>query len=342
MNKTIVLSIIGAVVLSAALFWTQQASLENSEIPVQVRNGFMKWKALYNKYYSNPREENHRLEIFHANYLKVSSHKDESYSLALNKFADLSESEFIAMHTGYVKKPRSNSSVTGTSKTEAKSNAPTNVDWRTVGAVQAIKDQMDCGNSYAFAATSAFESNSFLKGYQLYSFSEQEITDCSWPQGNQGCNGGYTADSFRYIHFAGGLEATADYPYKGVDAKCREDSTKFKPPRVVNILYVPSNQCGSLLNEIVTMPVATSIASNAIQFYSGGVFSNKYCGTAVNHAVNIVGYGYDKPSGKNYWIVRNSWGTQWGESGYIRMDRDIQPPNGICGICMDPMYPVVS
>ena len=82
-----------------------------------------------------------------------------------------------------------------------------------------------------------------------------------------------------------------------------------------------------------------TIAANAIQFYKSGVFSTKLCGTGLNHGVAVVGYGHDATVGKDYWIVRNSWGTSYGESGYIRMDRDIQHRTGICGICMAASYP---
>ena len=115
-----------------------------------------------------------------------------------------------------------------------------------------------------------------------------------------------------------------------------------QPPKVLSWTDIPKDNCAALLTASYQQPVSVAIAANAIQFYVHGVFSNKFCGTGLDHGVAVVGYGTDSNTKKNYWIVRNSWGASWGEQGYILMDRDVMPKTGICGICMAASYPTVD
>ena len=147
--------------------------------------------------------------------------------------------------------------------------------------------------------------------------------------------------AFQYVQKVGGLETETSYPYKAVDGTCVADQSKFTPPQIASWTDVTKNKCADLLTAIAQQPVSVAIAANAIQFYTKGVFSNKFCGTGLNHGVTAIGYGHDTTSNKDYWLVRNSWGSTWGENGYIQMDRAIQPTTGICGICMAASYPNV-
>ena len=148
--------------------------------------------------------------------------------------------------------------------------------------------------------------------------------------------------AFTYITKFGGIESEQNYPYRARDEPCRADKAKITPVQVASFVDVPKDDCVSLLNAIAQAPVSVAIAANALQFYIHGVFSNKFCGTGLDHGVVAVGYGTDSDSKKDFWLVRNSWGASWGEKGYVRMDRAVQPKTGICGICMQASYPTLA
>lgn len=146
--------------------------------------------------------------------------------------------------------------------------------------------------------------------------------------------------AFEYIIKFGGIETEQSYPYKGVDARCNADISKVAANIIIkDYTDVKKDDCAGLLTAVAQQPVSVAIAANAIQFYNKGVFASKFCGTGLNHGVAAVGYGHDAKENADFWIVRNSWGASWGENGYIRMSRTVQPTTGICGICMSSSYP---
>ena len=302
---------------------------------------FAAWKFDHRKLYKSLAEEVFRIGAFAKNFEKVRALQAAGidYQVSLNKFADLPEEEFLSMHAGFKasSKPRRAKQEVATGSFQA----PKEIDWRRFGAVNPVKDQLSCNAGYAFAAVSAFESGSRISGYSLVELSEQQVVDCSGVDGNYGCQGGDIGDAYEYILRVGGLENGLYYPYKGAAQPCAHDPSRFERPRVDDWIDLPKGSCSSLLNSVAQQPVATAVAASAMQFYSGGVFSSKYCGTSINHAVTVIGYGTDATAQKDFWLVRNSWGAAWGESGYIRMDRAIQPDTGICGICLAATYPQI-
>jgi len=340
-HKLRVFIILAALALSTigmiALHRRATSNLKQVPISKSVRTLFSAWKNTQNKLYTTPQEEQFRLQVFAKNHqkIKVSNSRKLGYTLGLNLFADLTEEEFVAKYTGY-KHQKTKKAV---KPQQAKLGQAASVDWRTQGVVNAVKNQGSCGSCWAFSAVAAFESAAKLAGYALFSFSEQQLVDCSRPEGNQGCNGGLMDQAFTYIEKSQGLATEQDYPYKGTDGVCHASSKTMQAPQIGSFTDVPKNDCQTLLASVTKQPVSVAIAANAIQFYTTGVFSNKFCGTGLNHGVAAVGYGTDASSKKNYWIVRNSWGATWGEKGYILMDRDVQPSTGICGICMAASYP---
>ncbi|KAJ6760822.1 CYSTEINE PROTEASE FAMILY C1-RELATED [Salix purpurea] len=215
---------------------------------------------------------------------------------------------------------------------------PASVDWRKKGAVTAVKDQGQCGSCWAFSTIVAVEGINYIKTNKLVSLSEQELVDCDTAE-NQGCNGGLMEDAFEFIKKKGGITSESNYPYKGKDGKC--DAEKENNPAVCIDGYekVPENDEDALLKAAANQPVAVAIDAGGsdFQFYSEGVFTGK-CGTELDHGVAVVGYGTTL-DGTKYWIVKNSWGPEWGEKGYIRMQRSISK-KGLCGIAMDASYPI--
>ena len=107
---------------------------------------------------------------------------------------------------------------------------------------------------------------------------------------------------------------------------------------------VPHNNEKQLERAVVKQPISVAIQANmrSFQLYKKGIYSDPDCGDQLDHGVLLVGYGYDPDLDMNYWIVKNSWGENWGEQGYIRMVKGIENPEGQCGIAMDASYPTIN
>ncbi|KDP38777.1 hypothetical protein JCGZ_05113 [Jatropha curcas] len=192
---------------------------------------------------------------------------------------------------------------------------------------------------WAFSAVAAMEGITKLSTGKLISLSEQELVDCDTSGEDQGCEGGLMDDAFGFIKKNGGLTTEANYPYQGTDDTCNTKKAADKAAKINGYEDVPANSEQALLKAVANQPVSVAIdaSGSAFQFYSGGVFTGD-CGTELDHGVTAVGYG-TSDDGTKYWLVKNSWGTSWGENGYIRMERDIDAKEGLCGIAMEPSYP---
>lgn len=343
MSRAVVLIPLAAIFISVlAIGWLRNSRINVIEVSQEARFAFATWKKVYGRQYKSPQEDGYRMMSFYKNFLMVKNHNEPTYEVALNKFADLTQEEFRAKYLSAPQKAPENNLpgvLPRDPKLDAIKDIPATWDWRSKGAVQSVKDQGECKSSYAFAAVSAFESASFINGYSLYDMSEQQILDCSGAVGTLGCNGGYPQQGLNYIYTSNGLQSETTYPYTGVKGKCSVTNSSILPPKTNGYYFTLQNNCTDLQIAIVREPVAVDIDALSITFYKSGVFSTTKCGTTREHAVSVVGYGTDSQSGKNYWIVKNSWGVSWGEQGYIRMDRDVQQPVGICGICVIAYYP---
>ena len=322
--------------LSAGAMYSMNHCMNKKRVTanITIEVAFNNWFNIQNKMYASPAEKAYRMTVFAANFQKV-AHDNQVYShtSSLNKFADLTEEEFIIKYMGF----KYDANAAKNFKTIGSANQDGSVDWREKGAVNAIKDQGQCGACWAFVASSTLESSWFLAHGELLDLSEQQLVDCAGSTGNQGCNGGLMDDAFQYIQEFGGMDQTKDYPYTALDGKCKASKTGVKA-NLKGWTDVPYENCDELIKALNIQPISVAIAANAIMFYTGGVFANPNCGIELNHAVTVVGYGTDEKEG-NYYIARNSWGVSWGEKGYIRMSRDIEKNRGICGICMVASYP---
>jgi len=249
----------------------------------------------------------------------------------MNKFADLTQEEFGAMYCGYDPEMIQNSG--NPPIMIENSDLPDAVNWTAAGAVTGVKDQGACGSCWAFSTTGSVEGANAIATGTLTSLSEQQLVDCSTAQGNEGCNGGLMDYAFQYIISNNGITTEASYPYTGVDGSCK--SGVSKAVTISSFKDVPSGDETTLLAAVTQQPVSVAIEADqlAFQFYSTGVFSAA-CGTNLDHGVLAVGYGTD--AGKDYWIVKNSWGASWGEKGYIRMIRN----KNQCGIALAASYPI--
>ncbi|CAM8989107.1 unnamed protein product [Rhodiola kirilowii] len=173
---------------------------------------------------------------------------------------------------------------------------------------------------------------------KLVSLSEQELVDCDVNGVDQGCSGGEMEDAFQFIINNKGLNTEANYPYTASDGTCDKKAESTYAAKITGYETVPANSEDALLQAVANQPIAVSIDASgfAFQLYSSGVFNGE-CGTDLDHGVTAVGYGVE--DGVKYWIVKNSWGTGWGENGYIRMQRGVDAKEGLCGIAMDSSYP---
>ena len=212
---------------------------------------------------------------------------------------------------------------------------PESVDWRECCAVTNVKNQERCGSCWAFSSTGAMEGAMFIGSGKLISLSEQELVDCV--KKDHGCNGGSMDDAFEYAQSTGICTEDED-PYVAEDEKCKicDDPIKFS-----SCVLIDSNNQLHLKEAVSKQPVSVAIQANTnvFQSYTGGIINDSSCGTELDHGVLIVGYGEEK--GEKYWIVKNSWGMNWGEDGYVRIARsDSTNDPGICGIAMQASYPV--
>lgn len=218
---------------------------------------------------------------------------------------------------------------------------PKHVDWRDSHDVSSVKNQEECGSCWAFSATGALESAWSIHHHQLYNLSQQELVDCSGPYGNSGCSGGLMDNAFKYI-INDGLCSNESYPYVGTDSMC-SNTTCTKVVKMKGYKDVESKDEHKLMHVVAKQPVSVAIQANlqSFQLYKSGIYSDPMCGDDLDHGVLVIGYGYDSDWDMNYWLVKNSWGSKWGEQGYIRIKKDIEDPGGLCGIAIDPSIPIV-
>ncbi|GLJ05594.1 hypothetical protein SUGI_0020900 [Cryptomeria japonica] len=215
---------------------------------------------------------------------------------------------------------------------------PSSLDWREKGAVTNVKDQGSCGDCWAFSATGAIEGiNSIFTG-SLVSLSEQELCDCDTSY-NSGCDGGLMDYAFQWVIRNGGIDTEEDYPYVGAEKTCNRKKVNRQVVTIDDYIDIPANNERALLQAVAKQPVSVGISGGgrAFQLYSDGIFTGP-CTSSLDHAALIVGYG--SQNGLAYWIVKNSWGKNWGRNGYSYMVRNTDVPEGICGINTLASYPI--
>jgi C1A family cysteine protease len=305
---------------------------------------FSNFQERFSKRYNNIQELETRFQIFRTNIRNIISHNlDNTYNftMGINQFTDLTPSEFKQQYaSSYKGQVQSFGCVPFSSST---TNLPASLDWTTQGVVSSVRDQGKCGSCWAFATTANAESVWAISTGKLIDMSEELLVDCATGVGylNMGCNGGNPDSAFKYM-IQNGQCTEASYPCTsgttgsaGPCEKCTSADARF-----TNCYDVPPKNQVALKAAVSKRPVVVAIEADTVyfQFYSGGVLTDGIkCGTTLDHAVEIVGFG--TLNGIDYWKVRNSWGPSWGLAGYVLIQKSSSTNDiGVCGIAAQPSF----
>ena len=299
---------------------------------------FEEYRNDFKKVYNSHQEAAFRRNIFERNLAKIQAHNrnpSRTFDMSVNHLSDRTDSELasIVMQTNPCSVPMFN-------LTDQLRDMPANFDWRTYGVVTPVRNQGNCSASWAIAAAESVESHwAIINNSTPPVLSPQQILDCSQAFENNGCESGLPAQSFEYIQYANGLTSELQYPYVAAEHACWTNVTMEALVPLGSINITAGNEIGLQQAICYSGPVAIVFSVTPDFFhYSSGVYSNANCESTLAHAGVIVAYGTDSVSGLNYWTVKNSWGAEWGQSGYF----NIQRGNNTCGLANCAAYPNVS
>lgn len=323
-----------------------------------LHSGSGQWddfKVKFNKTYHSESQEAVRRAIFWDNVDTIALHnlmfrlKMTKFQLGINQFADMTHEEFSSMNTAdeldsdRIRQLHENLIDGEMFMPDDNFSLPAAFDWRDHGAVTRVNEQKLCGACYAMAAVAAVEGQLFLKTGNLTELSVQEIVDCGSKYEAGGCKGGVVQGVFSYIADEGGMSSAADYPFKHKREKCQKSESVVAFNLTKYILVRSSDDDEILMRAIAKVgPIVSmmDIKHESFMRYSRGIYNEPRCGqepSTLNHAALAVGYGTE--NGVDYWIIKNSFGTTWGESGYMRIARR---RGNDCGVTSESYYPLVE
>lgn len=310
-----------------------------------ARSEFNSWARLNGRSYDN-QEFGYRYNVWRDNAAYIehfNANANASFRLALNEMGDMTLDEIARTYTGLMALPPQ-AALSPAVELELDEEAQrierqaSFQDWRNSGAVTAVKNQGACGACYTFAANAALEGMSKLSTGQITPLSEQMLLDCAQGTGNLGCNGGNMEVTYSWIlNNGGGVNTLASYPWSGVQSSCR-----YSPSANGAVMksYRRASSEAGLLTLAANGPVAVGINASprSFAYYSSGTLIDSSCtSSGINHAVTVVGWGTDA-SGNAYWLIKNSWGTSWGQGGYAQVGRNYNNMCGIASMASQPCY----
>jgi len=325
----------------------------------------------FNKQYENDADRAQHKSQFYAKLQRIISHNQNlqrSWKMGVNRFTDLSKEEMKAYYGNSIEMSLARKSAMPVAELPKMDKLPDSIDWREKNVVTPVRDQGGCGSCWAFAASETLESHLALATGKLKSLSPQHFVSCVQnPQhcgGTGGCGGATPELAYEQVAVKG-VALEADFPYRARNTPCRGG---FNPAaKITGYVKLAENNYTALITALATVgPISVSVDASDFSEYSSGIFTScQYRDITINHAVVAVGYGRDAASGKDYWLIRNSWSASWGESGYLRIERhadgsmkycgpDTRPQDGTgcdggppvitvcgeCGLWYDNVYPV--
>jgi C1A family cysteine protease len=322
MNKSLILLLLVSAVLTrhnrVAAIATNRPSLYNiNSAPLY----FEKFISQYNKQYATDDEKKYRYNIFRHNIESINfkNSRNDSAVYKINRFADMTKNEVVNRHTGLASGDAgANFCETIVVDGPAQRQRPASFDWRNYNKVTAVKDQGMCGACWAFAGLGALESQYAIKYDRLVDLAEQQLVDCDYV--DMGCDGGLIHTAYEQIMRMGGVEQEIDYPYRAERLPCALKPHKFAVGVRNCYRYVLLNEerLEDLLRHVG--PIAVAVDAVDLTDYYGGIVS--FCeNNGLNHAVLLVGYGVE--NNVPFWTLKNSWGSDYGESGYVRVRRGV-------------------
>lgn len=306
------------------------------EDPKQQKALWESFKTQFQRQYTTMEEETHRFAMFLEN-LKMADRRNDQETKeggsaihGITIFSDLSQAEFESRYLTADESLRTVDRTVDTSLGAPDASLGL-VDWSGKYTTP-VKDQGYCGSCWAFSATEQIESDAIRTLGVSYVLSPEQITQCATKA--SGCGGGWTEVAYDYVKSAGGIVTEATYPYtsyQGVTGACRVDTSKA----VIKVSGYTTVKGESAMASYVQSkgPLSVCLDASSWNSYKGGIVTS--CGKRVDHCVQAVGVD---ASASGYWKVRNSWGTGWGESGYIRLAYG----KNTCAITNDPTYVAVS
>ena len=360
MSRGIILAGILAITTSLLAFHllsVHHESIRQNPVSAQVASSFTMWSSSLGKQYPTPSEKKYRLSIYSKNQELIDSHNSNekrSFNMSSNQFSDLSEEEFRAKHQSSVKAADLEAVQRESERSASKDSAvapslgsglgqllDTNIDQIHYLQQYSMSSSNFCNDAYAWVSALAMNTNFYISKQRpiSYKFSPQTYIDCSSEYGNEGCSNGSPINSFKYSAEKG-IGTLDDYPYSGVQKPCRVTTGFFKNSGYKTIT---DGKNVDLYNQFMTKKyvIASYVDLSHARFYSGGVFDGQCSNEQVSQAVLIVGVGSDALTGKQYWLLMNTWGQMWGESGKIRIERFVEDGKDktSCGLSLYASYP---
>jgi len=320
--KLILLCVLLGVVLASAL---------------TPREQFIEFQHKYSKVYAAD-EFLLRYDVFRDNLKRIDEMNAGLASpvFGVTKFMDLSPVEFKDLYL--MKKPVNTQHLRAEKPAPQVYNnpIPSSFDWRNKGAVTPVYNQGQCGSCWAFSTTENIESMWFLAGNSMTELAMQQIVDCD--TSDDGCGGGDPPTAYQYVISAGGMEPLSDYPYTAEDGNCNFQASEVVA-KISSWQYATqSNDEAAMASFLVANgPLSICVDASSWQYYSSGIIMQGSCGQSLDHCVQATGYATDS-SGTPYWIVRNSWGSDWGLNGYLYVERG----DNVCGISDEATCSVVN
>lgn len=340
------LAIIG---FAALTYVTPQKGLTLYQQESDIDMRFVNFIGKYSKQYQDKEEFLQRMDVFRRNADKIENHNAQNsgslYRMGVNSFADLTEEELKArlglINKGHPFHRKIDMSGENSFIIFNTTDLPKSVDWRPTGAVTAVMDQGSCGSCYAFSAVGSIEGQYWKLTNKSVPLSVQQIVDCADGEyQNKGCGGGLPDYVFDYV-WDNGIQDNITYPYTGGNHYCNDNPREYVAglTHYYDVTHLNPDQLKGAVSQVGPISIGVGAGNDAWFHYAGGIIDDsKVCLPNLDHAVLLVGYGSE--NGREYWIIKNSWGADWGEQGYVRIL--ISSGYGVCGVNMTPLFPAVK